>query len=87
MAGESHVNVRCITPDEAARAVVQRFWGDRGPSASAGVPHREPIERYMDFRRINNDGWRNIISAYGPDGAQEYREAMRRLGQTLGLED
>ena len=71
-------------PDRAALAVIRRHWGDLPERA---VPDAAPIERYMQFKRLNNAGWRNIIGAYGPDGAQEYRDAMRKLGQTLGLED
>ena len=73
-------------PDRAALAVIRRHWGD-SPERSGGVTDAAPIERYMTFKRLNNSGWRNIIGAYGPDGAQEYRDAMRKLGQTLGLED
>ena len=72
-------------PDEAARAVVKRFWGDyEPPSPTKGMA---PIERLMQYRRINQRGWENIIRKHGPDGARQYREAMQELGHELGLED
>ena len=73
-------------PDRAAQAVVKRFWGDYEPQ-QAQASQMAPIERFMQYKRINPQGWQRIIARHGPDGAQQYRDAMRDLGRGLGLED
>lgn len=73
-------------PDPTFQAIIRRFWGDRDPMEARDAMPMEPIERYMQFRRLNDRGWGRIIRMHGPDGAQQYRDAMRELGKTLGLE-
>ena len=73
-------------PDRAAQAVVKRFWGDYQPVDTTATSMM-PIERFMQYKRLNDRGWQRIIERHGPDGAQQYREAMRELGRGLGLED
>ena len=72
-------------PDRAAQAVIRRFWGDDLPAQTA--PTLAPIERFMQYKRLNNQGWRRFISAHGPEGAEQYRAYMRALGRELGLEE
>ena len=74
-------------PDRAAQAVVKRFWGETDKFAAPSGFEPAPIERYMQFRRLNNQGWKRIIGMHGVEGAQQYRDAMRDLGKNLGLEE
>ena len=70
--------------DEAAKAVIRRYWGNRAPIDTTA--RQAPIEQYLEYKGINPGGWGRIIQSQGKEDAQAYREAMQQIGRDLGLE-
>ncbi len=67
--------------DQHAERVIDRYIGqpDRLTEVKSDVQH------VLEYRRLNADGWANLIRKVGPDRVRAYHDHMERKARELGL--
>lgn len=67
--------------DPHAERVIDRHIG----APAMTVQPKSPVQHVLEYRRLNAQGWTNLLRKVGPDRVRAYRDAMEQQARELGL--